>query len=89
MLPVVAATARRRGRSSLYTVLLLAATVVPFAVAGFGVVYLAARSRSAERSSGSPCGSPRDDAARRGAALPLLAAYLALLFVFAAVDLSL
>ena len=39
MLPVVRGDGRRRGRSSWYTVVLVAATLLPVAFGVFGVVY--------------------------------------------------
>jgi len=90
MLPVVRGDRETVRQIVLYTVALVAVTVVPFAVGSFGLVYLAgalilggAFLVLAVRL--------RRETTRRGAALlfhySLL--YLALLFVFAAVDLSL
>jgi protoheme IX farnesyltransferase len=90
MLPVVRGERETSRQIVLYTVALVVATVVPFAVGSFGFVYLA----GALLLGGTflvLAVRLRRETTRRGAALlfhySLL--YLALLFVFAAIDLSL
>ena len=83
MLPVVRGERETRRQILLYSLLLYAVTQLPFCAGGFGGIYLVALAAcSAARSSAAPCCCyRRADRRTRAAAVPVLAAYLALLFV--------
>jgi heme o synthase len=57
MLPVVAGSRGTARQIVVYTIVLVAVSLIPFAVAGFGVLYLASAILLGASSSPSPCGS--------------------------------